>query len=133
MDKNTITGFLLIAVVMIAFMVTQQPNAEQLRERKRIQDSIQQVESDRAQMQADLPKADGLAIDEPDVVADFFGSASSISEDTTYVADNAVEGEAVVDTASSFMSADNNAAEEDITIENEDLRLKVSTKGGWMQ
>ena len=132
MDKNTITGFLLIAVVMIAFMVTQQPNAEQLRERKRIQDSIQQVESDRAQMQADLPKADGLAIDKPDVVADFFGSASSISEDTTYVADNAVEGEAVVDTASSFMSADNNAAEEYITIENEDLRLKVSTKGGWM-
>ena len=130
MDKNTITGFLLIAVVMIAFMVTQQPNEEQLRERKRIQDSIQQVELDRAKLQAELPKGDSSNIDEPDVVADFFGSTSSISEDTTYVSDTTVEGEAVVDTASSFIAADKSAAEEYITIENEDLRLKVSTKGG---
>ena len=50
MDKNTITGFLLIAVVMIVFTLTQQPSEEQLRERKRLQDSIQQVEQARAQL-----------------------------------------------------------------------------------
>ena len=133
MDKNTITGFLLIAVVMIAFMVTQQPNEEQLRERKRIQDSIQQVESDRAQLQAELPKAGSSDVEEPDAVADFFGSTSSISEDTTSVSSNELEDEAVVDTgSSSLVTINNDAPEEYVTIENEDLRLKVSTKGGWM-
>ena len=51
MDKNTIIGFLLIAVVMIAFMITQRPNPEELANRQRMQDSIQQVDALRAKLQ----------------------------------------------------------------------------------
>lgn len=134
MDKNTITGFLLIAVVMIAFMLTQQPNEEQLAERKRIQDSIQQVEAARAELQAKkLSDTGGVDVGEADVVADFFGGESSISEDTTIVATTDTDDEVTAaDTTSSFMSVNNSAEEEYVTIENEDLLLKVSTKGGWM-
>ena len=74
MDKNTITGFLLIAVVMIVFMVTQKPDPEQLREQKRIQDSIQQVEADRARLKAEQAQKNAdFEKEEADVLAEFFG------------------------------------------------------------
>ncbi len=134
MDKNTFTGFLLIAIVMIAFMLTQRPNEEQLRERKRIQDSIQQVESERAQQQAQqLPESETTDVAESNVLDDFFGGETSISEDTTSVVEPKQASEVVVDSASAFTtSADNSALEEFVTVENDDLRLKVSTKGGWV-
>ena len=82
MDKNTFTGFLLIAIVMIAFMLTQRPNEEQLRERKRIQDSIQQVKSERAKQQAkQLLKSETTDVAESNVLDDFFGGETSISEE----------------------------------------------------
>ncbi len=131
MDKNTIIGFLLIAVVMIAFMITQQPNEEQLRERQ-IQDSIQQLNAARAQLQVEeLPKTGTPEDESTDVLTDFFGG-ESISEDTTFVAQTTVQDENETDTASSFVPVSSSATEEFVTIENEDLRLKVSTKGGWM-
>ena len=135
MDKNTITGFLLIAVVMIAFMVTQKPNEEQLRERKRIQDSIQQVESDRARLQAEQAQQKAVSEgEEADVLADFFGGEAPASEDTTAVVEQKeIIKEADEDTSSAFKSSvDNTDIEEYVTIENDDLRLTVSTKGGWM-
>ncbi|NLZ94375.1 MAG: membrane protein insertase YidC [Bacteroidales bacterium] len=137
MDKNTITGFLLIAVVMIAFMVTQKPNEEQLRERKRIQDSIQQVETDRARLQAEQAQEIEIATsedEESDMLADFFGGESSVSEDTTAIVEQKENIEDTVeDTSSAFVSSvDDVDIEEFVTIENEDLRLTVSTNGGWM-
>lgn len=131
MDKNTIIGFLLIAVVMIAFMITQRPSEEQLRERQ-IQDSIQQLNTARTQLQVEeLPETSSPQDNSTDVLTDFFGG-ESISEDTTFVAETAAQVESTVDTASSFVPVGSSTAEEFVTIENEDLRLKVSTKGGWM-
>ena len=131
MDKNTIIGFLLIAVVMIAFMITQRPSEELLRERQ-IQDSIQQLNTARAQLQVEeLPETSSPQDDSTDVLTDFFGG-ESISEDTTFVAETAAQVESAVDTAASFVPVGSITAEEFVTIENEDLRLKVSTKGGWM-
>ena len=137
MDKNTITGFLLIAVVMIVFMVTQKPNEEQLRERKRLQDSIQQVEYERAKLQAEqLSEIDDSDASETSVLADFFaGKETSISEDTTTITvEPQEESVAVVDTATTAFasSVDSGDIEEFVTIENEDIRLIVSTKGGWL-
>ena len=44
MDKNTVTGFILIALVLIGFSWYSQPSAEQAAELARQQDSIAQVE-----------------------------------------------------------------------------------------
>lgn len=118
---------------MIAFMLTQRPNEDQLRERKRIQDSIQQVESERAKQQSkELPEPEASNVAESNVLDDFFGGETSISEDTTSVVEPKQGSEVVVDSTSAFTtSADNSALEEFVTVENDDLRLKVSTKGGW--
>ena len=131
MDKNTIIGFLLIAVVMIAFMITQRPNAEQLAERQRMQDSIQHVEAERAKLQVEeIPETNNSEVDTTDVISDFFGGESFISEDTTSVKKSEKVIVQAIDTISPAISE--SKAEEFVTIENEDLRLKVSTKGGWM-
>ena len=133
MDKNTIIGFLLIAVVMIAFMITQRPNPEELAERQRMQDSIQQVEELRNKLQVEeIAELDNSQVDNSDVLTDFFGGKSSISEDVTTDAESEEGNENAVDTASSFVPVSSSTPEEFVTIENEDLRLKVSTKGGWM-
>ena len=130
MDKNTIIGFLLIAVVMIAFMITQRPNSEQLAERKKAQDSIQQIETERALLQVEeVAESNKTKVDTLDVLSDFFGRESFISEDTTS-AKAEVKTEQISDTISTSVSR--NIPEEFVTIENDDLTLKVSTKGGWI-
>ena len=129
MDKNTIIGFLLIAVVMIAFMITQRPNAEELANRQRMQDSIQQVEAERAKLQVEeATETNKTKADSSDVLSDFFGEESFISEDT--VSSEVEEVVEAVDTTSLALSR--SLPEEFVTIENDDLRLRVSTKGGWM-
>ncbi|MDD2475971.1 MAG: membrane protein insertase YidC, partial [Dysgonamonadaceae bacterium] len=132
MDKNTIIGFLLIAVVMIFFMISQRPNAEQLAQRARMQDSIQQLEAERARMQVEeiSINADSTE-DSSNSLTDFFGKESFISEDTSSVVENIAIMEEPADTVKTTVKR-GNAPEEFITIENEDLRLKVSTKGGWI-
>ncbi|MBQ8051202.1 MAG: membrane protein insertase YidC [Bacteroidaceae bacterium] len=52
MDKNTVTGFVLIALVLIAFSWWSRPSEAQLREMAR-QDSIAQVEQAKAQVEAE--------------------------------------------------------------------------------
>ena len=133
MDKNTIIGFLLIAVVMIAFMITQRPDAEQLADRQRIQDSIQQVETERAQLQVDeISETKNAEVDSADVLSDFFGSETFISEDSTSEVALVEEVEIEKEGDTLTPALNNNLPEEFVTIENEDIRLRVSTKGGWM-
>ena len=50
MDKNTITGFLLIAAVLIGFSWWQQPSAEEV-EAMRKQDSLNQIAQKKAEEQ----------------------------------------------------------------------------------
>lgn len=132
MDKNTIIGFLLIAVVMIAFMITQKPNSEQLAERQRLQDSIQQLETERASLLVEeITESNNTKVDTSDVLSDFFGGESFISQDTTSTkAEVEVKTEQALDAISPTVRR--SAPEEFVTIENEDLILKVSTKGGWI-
>ena len=51
MDKNTITGFVLIALVIIGFSWYSRPSEAELQEMAR-QDSIQQVQKQTEQAQA---------------------------------------------------------------------------------
>ena len=47
MDKNTIIGFILIGVVLVAFSWFNRPTPEQLEAQRRYQDSIAMVENQR--------------------------------------------------------------------------------------
>ena len=129
MDKNTIIGFLLIAAVMIVFMISQRPDAEQLAQRERLQDSIQQLETDRAKLKTEETTAtDALKEDTLSSLNSFFGEESSITQDTT---EAVVKKTQQSDTTQTFMPS-SIGSEEFVTIENDDLRLRISTKGGWM-
>jgi YidC/Oxa1 family membrane protein insertase len=53
MDKNTIIGFLLIGAIVIAFTFLNRPSQEQIAEQQRLRDSIQQVETQKAALEAE--------------------------------------------------------------------------------
>ncbi|HPH62514.1 MAG TPA: membrane protein insertase YidC [Paludibacteraceae bacterium] len=87
MDKNTITGLVLIGVIFFGFFFLNQPSEEQLKEQKRVQDSIALVREnqaralDGAQKEAQLAKAN-----EPDsvkaLVYGVFAAAAKGTEDS---------------------------------------------------
>ena len=101
MDKNTITGFLLIALVLILFSWWSRPSEAQLKEMAR-QDSIAQVEQAK---QAELEK-----------------QKLEQKADTNKVA-------AAVDSTSAFFSAKQGDAAT-ITLKNEKVSVTLSTQGG---
>lgn len=100
MDKNTITGFVLIALVLIGFTWWSRPSEAQLAEMAR-QDSIAQVE--RAKAQAELDK--------------------KVKE-----AETAKKTEPV-DSASALFAA-RQGQQQTITLENKLLTVGISTQGG---
>jgi YidC/Oxa1 family membrane protein insertase len=110
MDKNTIIGFILIFVVLIGFSYLNQPSKEQLEARQKYQDSIATVQQAQAEQQAvvvPLQKEELVPENHSDSLyqnqlQDKFGDFASASQGT----------------------------EEFITIENELMILKLTTKGG---
>lgn len=118
MDKNTIIGFLLIGAIIIAFTVLNSPSKEQLAEQQRLRDSIQQVESQREAMEAEQKAIDSIRqipeIKQQNVVSDFFAVDST--DMSTMQVDSMPSG-------TSF-------SEEFITLENEKIKLILSTLGG---
>ena len=114
MDKNTWIGFLIIAVIIIGFSWIQRPSKEQLAERQRIQDSISM-----ARMMA--------------------AEAQRISDSLQFVAGTPVEEKETVSAAQqqerlqaaygTFAPAAQ-GEEQWITLQNEKVRLTLSTLGG---
>ncbi|MBR6142631.1 MAG: membrane protein insertase YidC [Bacteroidaceae bacterium] len=102
MDKNTVTGFILIALVVIGFSWYSQPSREEL-EAMALQDSIAAVEK---QKQEEAEKAKAAA-----VVA-----ASPATPDST-----------------SLFFAQRSGEEQEIVLENNKVRLTLSTLGGTIQ
>lgn len=114
MDKNTVIGFLLIGVVLFAFTWLNQPSPEEIEAQRRYQDSIarieytQQVEQQIQEQQATL-KEESLQ-NLPD-------SVKEVQLQNAYgVFAGAMSGE-----------------EETITLENELLEVRISTKGGRLE
>ena len=137
MDKNTIIGFLLIAAVMILFMITQRPDAEQIAQRERMQDSIQQLETERAKLKTeDVANSESKQseVDSSDALASFFGEEESfVVQDTTVVEINEeTKNDSEAELTSPSFKGPTSQPEEFVTIENDDVRLTVSSKGGWM-
>lgn len=108
MDKNTVIGFILIFLVVIGFSYLNRPSKEQIEAQQRYQDSIAIVEQQMAQsMQTPANKSSIDTVNPSDsAVADRF---------TALYGDFATAAQ---------------GQEKLITLENEFLVVKLSTKGG---
>jgi YidC/Oxa1 family membrane protein insertase len=105
MNKDTIIGFVLIAIVLIAFSWWNQPSAEQI-EAARKQDSIAAVmkeKADKAQQTASKTVVDGSSVD----------SLTAAQTDTTALFHQALSG-----------------TSQEVELKNEKLTLTLDTKGG---
>ena len=105
MDRNTLTGLLLIAVILIGFSFYMQPSELELQQLQRQEDSIR---ASKAQQASQSP-------------------ANQIADSNNHTVTPAVAGIAA-DTSSAF-GRSATGTEEFITIENEKLKAKISTKG----
>ena len=107
MDRNTIIGFILIFLVIIGFSYLNRPSKEQIEAQRRYQDSIanliqsQAAEQAAIQQQTEMQEAESDSLKQARITAKFGDFAG------------ALEG-----------------SEEFITLENDLLILKITTKGG---
>lgn len=108
MDKNTIIGFVLIGIVLFGFSWLNRPTPEQIEVQRRYQDSIAQIEQAK-QAAIEKQKADPMA--------SFNNLPDSVKEAR------------LADSFGSFAKA-MTGTEEFITLENEKVAVKLSTKGG---
>ena len=113
MDKNTWIGFLLIAAIVIGFTWIQRPSKEELAERQRVQDSIAI-----ARMTAE--EAQRLS-DSLQLVVSKDSQAETVSPEQVHERIQAAYG--------TFASAAQ-GEEQFVTLENEKVRLTLSTLGG---
>ena len=101
MDKNTITGFVLIALLLIGFGWYNQPSQEQLAEAAR-QDSIAKITKEKAESQKKIAAAEKARL-----------AQQQAQNDSTALFHNAITGVA-----------------KDVVLKNDKLELTLSTKGG---
>ena len=114
MDKNTWIGFLIIAVIIIGFTWIQRPSKEQLAERQRIQDSISLVrlaEAEAQRLSDSLQLVAGEAAQQPETVSAEQQQQRLQAAYGTFA--DAAQGE-----------------EQWVTLQNDKLRLTLSTLGG---
>ena len=128
MDKNTIIGLLLITAIIIGFSIYNRPSQEQLAAQQQTRDSIQQAEKLRAEpdVQPITPDTGKAALEQGSSVSDFFSAGSplqSIAGDSL-----PVTGIEISDTLA--VSEQLPAIKETVVLENEKVRLLLSTHGG---
>ncbi len=112
MDKNTITGFILIAIILVAFSYFSRPTQEQIERQKRYNDSVALVEQQR---QAAL-----VATQNND---------QQISQDSLLNAGDSTSVE-LMSRAFGEFSVAATGEEKFFTLENELVKLSFSNKGG---
>ena len=100
MDKNTITGLVLIAILLVGFSFLSRPNKEQLAAQQRYYDSIAQVQQREADLKAKAEAA--LA-----------NNKEAQTTDSTALFFDALQG-----------------TDSQVTIQNNLAELTVATKGG---
>ncbi|MDL2224348.1 membrane protein insertase YidC [Bacteroidales bacterium OttesenSCG-928-M06] len=113
MDKNTIIGFILIFAVLMGFSYFNRPSQEQIEAQKKYQDSIawvQQMELEKAGAALAAERKEATAIENEEL-------NDSIKQAKLY------------DIYGGF-SASAEGKEELITLENNLMQIKLSTKGG---
>ena len=103
MDKNTVTGFILIALVLIVFSWWTRPSEEQMRQQQ-IQDSIAQVAKTNAEKRQKAEEAKLLA------------AKKEAEEDSTSLFYSALKGE-----------------EQKIVLKNGKVELTLNSKGATVE
>ena len=117
MDKNTWIGFLLIAAIIVGFTMLNRPSKAELAERQRVQDSINLARAAEAEAQR---------------LSDSLQLAISAAEQTETVApeqQEALQQERIKAAYGTFAEAAQ-GEEQLVRLENEKLRLTLSTRGG---
>ena len=114
MNKDTIIGFVLIALVLIGFSWWNQPSAEQIEAAKK-QDSIEAVMKEQAEK---AQKETALAAKPQETVVD-----SSLTKGQSVALQSAV------DTTALFRSALSGTSQQ-VVLKNDKLQLTLDTKGG---
>lgn len=120
MDKNTITGFILIAAVIIGFTLLNRPSAEDIERQKaqRVKDSIEYAQT---RLQAETANSAGeVKEDKTENKTDDFFAVPVQKNDSV---------SALVD---SIQSVAAHQTEEFFTLENDKVKVVLSTKGGKM-
>lgn len=109
MDKNTIIGFVLIALILVGFSVMNSPSKEELARQQRVNDSIAMVEQAKQQQVQQLEQQKSVALTD---------TAKNVSDST-----------ALTDVFGPFDVAAK-GSKEIVTLENEVVKLSFSTLGG---
>lgn len=104
MDKNTITGLVVIFLILIGFSYFTRPDAEQVREMQR-QDSIAKVEQRKMELAARQQQED-LKVSAEEAA----GQGVAARKDSVFFQDS--------------------LAEQTFTLENDKIKLHISTRGG---
>jgi YidC/Oxa1 family membrane protein insertase len=115
MDKNTWIGFLIIAAIIVGFTMFNRPSKEELAERQRVQDSINAVRLAEAEAQR---LSDSLQI-----------VAAESNTNATEAADPEKTQERLQAAYGTFAQAAQ-GTEQLVTLENEHLRIAISSHGG---
>jgi YidC/Oxa1 family membrane protein insertase len=110
MDKNTIFGFVLIALILVGFSVLNRPNEAELAQEKRYNDSIALVEGAKQAKAAQINNQQTVVADSLATVA---STDTAALTDVYGAFDIAAKGEDKV-----------------VVIENELVKLSVAAKGG---
>ncbi len=113
MDKNTITGFVLIAVILLAMQYFNQPSEEQIARQDFLKDSLSKVEFRMDSIEK--AKADGI---EAPSITNVIDTLPDSLKAIALTSDFGAFAPAAVGT------------EKEVTIENDVLKLTLSTKGG---
>ncbi|NDV47326.1 membrane protein insertase YidC [Paludibacter sp. 221] len=117
MDKKTIIGFLLIAVIIIGFSLLNKPSKEEVAQQRRYNDSIALVQQ--ARIQAEVAAREASA-------------ALTAANNSSAEIDEAERTKKLNDAFGAFgvSAVKNTGSEQFYTLENELLRVKLDTKGG---
>ena len=116
MDKNSIIGFILIGALLIGFTLLNRPSAEQVEAQRRYNDSIAMVQYEQQQ------QALKQAAEE---------KQPSFSESSLEGLSDSVRQISLQNNFGAFASAAE-GNEEVITLENNNIEVKISSKGGYV-
>ena len=118
MDKNTWIGFLLIAAIIVGFSMLNRPSKEELAERQRLQDSINAVR---------LAEAEAQRISD-EITASLAEAAAATDQQAQAESREAMQ--ARINAAYGNLAPAAQGEEQFVTLENEHLRLTLSSHGG---
>lgn len=120
MNKNTLIGTLLICALFFGYMWVNQPTPEQIEAQRRYQDSIAQAQ--REAVVDSVAQAELAKIMNDSTVLNAMDSAAVAAQDS-------IQNVRLIQTYGSLAAA-TQGEEQIVTLENEVLRLQISTKGG---